>query len=500
MAKVPKTRRDEAKGRTPGRPLVIGGTASGVGKTSIALGLMGAFRRRGLRVAPFKVGPDYIDPGYHNAVAGLASRNLDTWLTSAATVREIYQRASAAGDISIVEGVMGLFDGRAGADNGIGADGSVDRGDGSTAQVARLIGGAVVLVVDCARMARSLAPLLAGFAAFNDGLDLAGAILNNVGSSGHGRMLEAAADEAGVAVLGVVPRQRGMALESRHLGLVPAAERGRLGETLDGIISLVEENVDLDSLASLAGAGVEPPLAGDGAGSAGAPASGGPGRGRGPCVRLAVARDQAFSFYYQDSLEELERAGAILVPFSPLDDGQLPACDGVYLGGGFPEMFARDLEANVSMRRSVRRTVAEGLPLYAECGGLVYLCDAVEVDGRSHRMAGVIPAMARMEGSRQALGYVKARARRDSILLERGGGINGHEFHWSSVHWTGDPAADRAYDCLSSRAPGARAEGFIRGSLLASYVHIHFAGYPQAARRFVAACAGRREVSAGAVL
>lgn len=467
----------------PGRPLVIAGAASGVGKTTVAAGIMGALRRRGLRVAPFKTGPDYIDPSYHMAAAGAPSRNLDTWLTSREAVREIYARAAAGADVSIIEGAMGLFDGRAGAGN-----------EGSTAEIAELLGGAVVLVADCSRLARSLAPLLAGFARFNGGVPLTGAILNNVGSPSHARMLEEAAREAGVPVLGMLPRRTDISLKSRHLGLVPAGEAaaesaagdgGEIEAVLERIVAHVEEHVDLDGVLALAGA-------------AGAAVEAKPGANSGdtilnsgvPRARLAVACDEAFSFYYMDSLEALEAAGARLVCFSPLRDSGLPACDGLYLGGGFPEVYAGELEANSAMRRSVASAVGAGLPVYAECGGLVYLCQGITDDGgRRREMAGALPMEARMTGTRQALGYVEATALKDSVLLDAGDRVRGHEFHWSAVAWSD---ADAAYSCFSAREQAHRREGFSAGNLLASYVHLHFAGNPEAAARLVAACTGAK--------
>lgn len=462
-----------------GRPLVIAGTASGVGKTTVAIGIMGALRRRGLDVAPFKVGPDYIDPGFHRAVTGRESRNLDTWMTGREGMLANYRKGSADADVSVVEGVMGLFDGRVGAGN-----------EGSTADIARRVGGAVVLVADCRSMSRSLAPVLAGFAGFDGGIDVAGAILNNVGSDSHAAMLRDAAREAGVPVLGTIPRREGISLGSRHLGLVPAGEGG--GEALEAIIEAVGENVDLGRLLELASAGsggARAPAGGAAAEAPGAPAD------LGKKARLAVARDQAFDFYYADSLEALADAGAELVFFSPLHDGRLPACDGIYLGGGFPEMFARDLEANTAMRSSVAAAVRDGVPAYAECGGLVYLCRDVDVTGKRYRMSGALPLGARMTGRRQALGYVEAVSRRDSILFEAGQKAAGHEFHWSRVDW--DP--DRlAYDCHSSRRPGGEADGYCADSLLASYVHINFAGNPGAARRFVNICGRTKGALAGA--
>jgi len=488
------------------RPLIIAGNASGVGKTTVALGVMGACKRRGLRVAPFKVGPDYIDPGYHWLAAGMPSRNLDTWLTPPSQVQEIYQRGVRGRDISIVEGVMGLFDGCAGAQGQ----------SGSTAEISRLLKGAVVLVVDSSRLARSLAPLLQGFAAFDPRLELAGCILNNVGSESHARILKAAAREVGVPVLGILPRRGDILLSSRHLGLVPAAEKESIAEKIELIIDHIEENVDVKALLATAAA---VPLTKcrnvtcrDAVGDAGEDAVGsrlnagnvpgetpdknsaaaGVGAAR---VRLAVARDEAFSFYYVDSLEALYQAGAQLIYFSPLRDQELPACDGLYLGGGFPEMFAAQLESNTSMRSSIAAAAAAGLPIYAECGGLLYLCQSLESDGKQRQMAAALPLKARMTPRRQALGYVEATVRKDSILMASGEKIRGHRFHWSMVEWLSDYLA---YDCFSSRGEMVAPDGFCRHNLLASYVHIHFAGYPDAAAEFVATCAGAKGVNTSA--
>jgi len=464
------------------RPLIIAGAASGVGKTTIATGIMGALKRRGLKVAPFKVGPDYIDPGYHSRAAGVPSRNLDTWLTSPDVVRSIFSRGSMGADVSVVEGVMGLFDGRTGAGN-----------EGSTAEVAGLIGGDVFLVVDCQRQARSLAPVLSGFASFDPELKPAGAILNNVGSASHTRILKDAAHEAGVEVYGVLPRRGDISMPSRHLGLVPAGERESDGEVLARIIDHVAENVDLDALLSLTAAEDTTAVASADAhaGSGERPVSdesANPTNStKKPRARIAVARDEAFSFYYVDSLEALERAGAELLYFSPLRDSELPDCDGIYLGGGFPEIFASGLEANTAMRTSVAAAVRDGLPAYAECGGLVYLGREVVIDGERRMMAGAIPLAARMTGRRQALGYVEAAARKDNLLLHAGERVRGHEFHWSAIDWREDMLA---YDCFSSGEPGGKAEGFSNGYLLASYVHIHFAGNENATANFIDACAG----------
>jgi len=448
---------------------MIAGSASGVGKTTIAIGVMGALGRRGLSVAPFKTGPDYIDPGYHLAVTGSPSRNLDTWLTSPEVAVDIYNRGSSMAEVAVIEGAMGLFDGRSGAGDQC-----------SSAEIARLTGSAVLLVVDCARMARSLAPVLAGFAAFDSRVDIAGAILNNVGSASHAAVLEDAAREAGVPVFGVVPRRADLGLSSRHLGLVTAGEQDdSLSEVLDHIVDHVEANVDIDGLRRLS------------LGVSTAPASL-VAQNR---ARLAVARDEAFSFYYADSLDALAAAGAELVYFSPLRDDMLPECDGLYLGGGYPEIHAAQLEANASMRSSVAAAIGDGLPTYAECGGLVYLCQSVEVDGARKAMAGVLPMAARMTARRQALGYVEAVARQGNLLFGPGERVHGHEFHWSTVEWQDDRLA---YDCYSSRERQPKPDGYAGRNLLASYVHIHFAGNKASASRFIDACAGVGEVSANA--
>ncbi len=463
-----------------GTPLVIAGAASGVGKTTVAAGIMGACCRRGLSVAPFKVGPDYIDPGFHACAAAAPSRNLDTWLTSPEEVKNIYRRGAAGADISVIEGVMGLFDGRAGA-----------RGEGSTAEVAALVSGAVVLVADCARQARSLAPLLAGFAGFDEDVSIAGCILNNAGSPEHARILRDAAREAGVPVLGVLPRRPEMSLPARHLGLVPAGEREHFREKMELVTDHVQENVDIGALLAIAKAGPaarqpeidNPSWLGRGCGE--------PERSGG--ARLAVARDEAFSFYYVDGLEALAAAGAELVWFSPLNDEGLPACDALYLGGGFPEMFADRLEANAAMRESIAGAIAAGLPTYAECGGLVYLCRHLEVEGRRYRMAAALPLSARMTGRRQALGYVEATASRGNILMPAGATVRGHEFHWSAIDWDG---GNFAYKCRSGRRGRCDPEGFCSGSVLASYVHLHFGGNRAAANAFVAAAGGAGEARA----
>jgi cobyrinic acid a,c-diamide synthase len=445
--------------------VVIGGVASGVGKTTLTLGLIGALRRRGLTVQPFKVGPDYIDPSQHAQVAGRPSRNLDSWQVPEEGLRELFARAAASADAALVEGVMGLFDGRTGG-------GEV----GSTAQVAKLLGLPVLLVVDAAKAARSVAATVLGCLALDPAVKVIGVVLNNVAGERHAEIgREAIESLTSVPVLGWLPRNADLRQEERYLGLVPAAERQLSAALIARTTALVEEHVDVDRLVSLAQVG--PPQAGE---------SGlFPAETMLPQTRIAVAQDEAFSFYYQDSLDLLSAWGAELVPFSPLRDGALPPnVGGVYLGGGFPELFAIELSVNAPMLASVRAAAQADLPIYAECGGLMYLQEAlIDADGRRHRMAGIVPGQSTLVGKRLTLGYREVRARRDTPVALAGQTLRGHEFHWSVCDRL--PPDRAAYDVLGG-AP--RAEGFAGNSVLASYVHLHFASDTALAPRFVRTC------------
>jgi cobyrinic acid a,c-diamide synthase len=449
--------------------LVIAGLASGVGKTTLTLGLIGALKRRGLVVQPFKVGPDYIDPSQHAQVAGRPSRNIDSWQVSEAGLRELFWRATATADAAIVEGVMGLFDGRTGA-------GEV----GSTAQVAKLLGLPVLLVVDAAKAGRSVAAAVVGARAIDPDVRIVGVVLNNVAGERHAEIgREAIESLAGVPVLGWLPRDAALRQEERYLGLVPGAERRVSAALVERAVERAEAQIDLDRLTRLA------TVARQTAESSGLfPSELVPTR-----ARIAVAQDEAFSFYYQDSLDLLAAWGAELVPFSPLRDERLPdGVGGLYLGGGFPELFAIDLAVNVPMLESVRSAAHRGLPIYAECGGLMYLQDAlIDGDGRRHRMAGLVPGVSTLANKRLTLGYREARARQDSPIARAGQTVRGHEFHWSVC----DPPSDRlaAYEIMDG---SGRVEGYAAGTILASYMHVHFASDPGLAPRFVAACASAR--------
>ena len=450
------------------KALVIAGVASGVGKTTVATGLMGALVARGLRVQGFKVGPDYIDPAFHTAVTGRPSRNLDSWLLPPSVLRGLFARAAASADAAIVEGVMGLYDGRHG-----GGD------EASTGQVARLLDLPVVLVVDASRQGRSAAATVMGFRAFDPALRLIGVILNRVASASHQATLtEAIESHTGLPVLGAIHRDAGLTVPERYLGLVPPFERSPSDEYFSRAAGIIAREVDLARLLQLAEV---PPPPVDWRLPWPSP--------RAPRAALAVARDRAFGFYYADAIDSLAALGLEIREFSPLSDATLPPdVDGVYLGGGFPEMFGGELAANVPLLRELRAAARRGLPVYAECGGLMYLARGLtDKEGQRHQMAGVVPAEVTLQEPRLSLGYREVAAARDSLLLRAGDVVRGHEFHYSRCAFAaGTPAA---YS-VAGREPAR--EGCARGQVLASYVHVHLAGAPASARRLVDAYAAWR--------
>ncbi len=449
--------------RTKG--LVVAGVASGVGKTTVATGLMGALVARGLRVQGFKVGPDYIDPGYHARVTGRPSRNLDSWLLPHPILRALFERAAATADVAVVEGVMGLYDGRHGGGE-----------QASTAEVAKLLGLPVVLVVDASRQARSAAATVLGFRAFDPDVRLVGVILNRVGSAAHlAALRDAIEGSAGLPVLGALEREPGLRLPERYLGLVPPSEGGVAESYFARAAAAVARGVDLPRLLRLAEPG---PTANHAAPFPPAPL---PAR-----ACLAVARDRAFGFYYADALDLLAAQGLEVRDFSPLADPSLPpGTAGVYLGGGFPELFTADLAANEPLLRQLRTLGHRGLPIYAECGGLMYLARAiVDAEGRRHSLVGLVPGEVSLQGARLSLGYREVVGARDSLLVRAGERARGHEFHYSRL--TMGRAAQPAYHVAGRQPP---AEGHARGNLLASYVHLHLAGEPLLAQRFAQACA-----------
>ena len=471
---------------------MIAGVASGTGKTTVATGLMAALSRRGTSVAPFKVGPDYIDPGYHALATGRPGRNLDPVLVGEHRVPALFAHGAAGADVAVVEGVMGLFDGRIGT----GAEGYAGQpveevADGSTAHVAKLLGAPVLLVVDTRGQSRSLAALLHGFATYRPGTRLAGVVLNQVGSPRHEQVLRDACAEVGLPVLGALPRRDELAVPSRHLGLVTAAEHGAAAlSAVDAMAELVARHVELDAVLAAA-VPVRAAVPGSAAvlGSAAVPAwdpaaeVGEPVGGR-PVV--AVAGGTAFSFGYAEHPELLAAAGADVVVFDPLREPRLPeGTAGLVLPGGFPEEYGPGLAANAPLRAEVAALAAAGAPIHAECGGLLYLC--TELDG--HPMCGVLPGVGRMT-SRLRLGYRDAVALRPSVLFEAGQRVTGHEFHRTEVTPAAGagPVGAPAWQWAQPAGPGGP-EGYVHGRVHASYLHVHPAGEPGAVARFAAACA-----------
>ncbi|MBC2879411.1 MULTISPECIES: cobyrinate a,c-diamide synthase [Streptomyces] len=439
--------------------LVIAAPASGTGKTTVATGLMRAFADAGLAVSPHKVGPDYIDPGYHALATGRPGRNLDAFLCGPERIAPLFLHGAAGAQLAVIEGVMGLFDGASG------------RGElASTAHVAKLLRAPVVLVVDASSQSRSVAALVHGFASWDPEVRVAGVILNKVGSDRHEALLRDALGGAGVPVLGALRRAADVDTPSRHLGLVPVAERR--AEALDAVAAQaarVREGCDLDALLALARSA--PPVPGP-AWSPGVPAA------AGPRPVIAVAGGPAFTFSYAEHTELLTAAGADVVPFDPLRDEKLPAgTAGLVIGGGFPEMYAPELSANEPLRAAVSSLAATGAPVTAECAGLLYLSRSL--DGRP--MCGVLPAEARMS-PRLTLGYREAVALADNPLAAAGTRVRGHEFHRTVVEPGAGPAPAWGFT-----APERRVEGYAAGGVHASYLHVHWAGAPGVAERLVAA-------------
>ncbi|MFF1260874.1 cobyrinate a,c-diamide synthase [Streptomyces sp. NBC_00056] len=441
--------------------LVIAAPSSGSGKTTVATGLMAAFAGRGLAVSPHKVGPDYIDPGYHALATGRPGRNLDAYLCGPELVAPLFAHGARGCDLAVVEGVMGLFDGASG------------QGElASTAHVAKLLRAPVVLVVDASSQARSVAALVHGFASFDPEVRLAGVILNKVGSDRHEAILREALDESGVPVFGALRRGADVVTPSRHLGLVPVAERGAEAvAAVAAMAELVRVGCDLDALYAVARSA---PSSAGAAWEPDAPES--PDRRRGG-PRVAVAGGPAFTFSYAEHSELLAAAGAEVVNFDPLRDEQLPDGTGaLVIGGGFPEMYASELSANEPLRKAVGELARSGAPVVAECAGLLYL--ARSLDGQP--MCGVLDADARMS-ERLTLGYRDAVAVSDSVLAANGTRVRGHEFHRTVV----EPGAGTTPAWGITR-PERRVEGFVQGGVHASYLHVHWASVPQAARRIVA--------------
>jgi cobyrinic acid a,c-diamide synthase len=455
--------------------IIVAGTHSGVGKTTVASGLMAALRAKGHRVAPFKVGPDFIDPSYHALATSRPGRNLDAFLSGQDLIGPLFAHGAKGADIAVVEGVMGLFDGKSGGGE-----------YASTAHVAKLLDAPVLLVVDAGAMARSAAAIVHGYATFDPELRLAGSILNRVGSPTHEAMLREAIEPLGVPVFGVLRRDDNLHTPDRHLGLVPAVERREEArKALSRVGEAVARSCDLDGIMRLA-VSAEPLHAPPWDPSP--PETGAPEARQ--SVRVAVASGPAFSFVYEENLELLRGAGAQTVFFDPTTEEDLPeSTDALYLGGGFPETYAEALSENEPLRERVYAFARSGRPVAAECGGLLYLCR--ELDGR--KMCGALNAKAWMTNG-LSLGYREARALADSSLAAHSASIRGHEFHYSAVEPQAGtpPGATPAWELL-----GRGEEGFVAGGVHASYLHTHWAATPKVPHRFLQSAARSRPRATG---
>jgi cobyrinic acid a,c-diamide synthase len=450
--------------------MLVAGTASGVGKTTVTLAIMAGLRKRGYVVQPFKGGPDFLDTTHHTRIAGRAARNLDTWMLSEETNREVIRRAAAGADAVVIEGMMGLFDGK---------DGDAD--SGSSAEIAKLFKLPVLLVLDCAKSARSVAAVVLGFESFDSGLPLAGLILNRVAGRNHYRLLESAIQaRCKTPIVGWLPREPQITIPERHLGLHAAADiDSSLDQEIDTLARLAETQLNLDAILQLA-----------------CPLDLAPttsiSQEDEPRIRIGVARDRAFSFYYEDNLDLLRQQGAEIVPFSPIADKALPPdLDGLYFGGGYPELYARELSENILMLNQIRAFIRYGGHVYAECGGLLYLSQRLSTeDGTVYPLVGVVPLGMEMTGKLVDFGYVTVTFTQDCLLGPKGTTIRGHSFHYSRIRSRSEVST--SYQLEFSLSGIQQQEGFTCANVLASYVHLHFGANPAVAQHFVAALRGAR--------
>ncbi len=445
--------------------ILLAGDRSSSGKTTIVAGLLSALRNKDLNVQSYKVALDYIDPSYHTWITGRWCRNLDGHLMPERIVREVYDHAAKGADIAVIEGVRGLYEGYEG-----------DRG--STAQIAKMLKAPTILVVDARSITRSAAALVKGYMDFDPSVDIRGVILNKIGGERHAqKAISAIRDHVGVEVVGVIPREEEMHLSMRHLGLVPMVEGARrhegFMERLDRIRNVVEEGLDIDRIREIASE-AEPLEAPE-------PDLYKPTR-EGEGIRVGVAIDEAFNFYYRDNIELIELTGAEVVPTSPIHDSSLPEIDGLYIGGGYPELYAEELSNNDGMIDSIRAAQERGMPIFGECGGLMYLSREIEYDGKSHPMVGLVPGRSRM-GGRRIVSYTEGVFSRENPLGPVGTSFLGHEFHHSEMIME----EDVEYAIRLQRGTGIEKgfDGVINGNMLASYAHFHAASYREFPRHFI---------------
>lgn len=438
--------------------IVIAGTSSGVGKTVVTASILAALEKRKKNCQPFKVGPDYIDPIIHNRITKTPSHNLDVWLMGTEGVVKTFQRNSLGKDISVIEGVMGLY------------DGNINNGRTSTAEIAKLTKSPVILVIDCQKTGQSIAAIALGFKMLDKDLKIAGLIINNVASKKHESMITGAIKKhVGIPIIGIIPKNTAFHIPEIHLGL---STNGRFSGKKDELANLAEKYIDINFVQGCT-LHKSPPiektssLFGD------------------VHVKIGVAYDDAFNFYYRESLKELERCGAELVYFSPLNDKSLPlGIRGLFFGGGYPELYAEKLAANTLMKKAIVGLISEGIPVYAECGGMLYLSEKLIADSSEYEMLGVLPAISRMSKKKNYLGYVEAVINKNSIFRAEKK-VRGHKFHYSTVKpLVGLP---HAYTILNDEnAP----DGFATKNIFASYIHLHFQGAKDVAKSFIERCIG----------
>jgi cobyrinic acid a,c-diamide synthase len=466
------------------RGLLVAGTASGVGKTTVALAIMAGLRQRGLAVQPFKCGPDFLDTSHHTQICGRMSRNLDTWMLSTEANQSVLRDSTQDADVVVAEGMMGLFDGKSGGSEA-----------GSSAEIAKLLKLPVVLVVDAAKSARSIAAVVMGFELFDPELQLAGVILNRVANERHYKMLrEAITASCRAKVLGWLPREPAITIPERHLGLQGAGQIFADGEEsaktrIDALATLAEQFFDLDGLLELQ-CGLSMGEQVQRAASAASGAS---------PIRIGLAADAAFSFYYEDNLDLLRGQGAEIVRFSPMEDTHLPhGLDALYLGGGYPELYAEQLSGNRQMLDQIHAYAASGRPVYAECGGMLYLSESFEIaNGKNYPMAGVLPLSVEMTGKLVQFGYATVEFTEDCLLGKKGTVIRGHSFHYSRIASQAGMAT--SYRVQYSISGKEELEGFHLGNVLASYIHLHFRANPVVAEHFVTAIRNSMALQAATV-
>ena len=447
--------------------IMIAGTNSGVGKTTVTLGIMSALVQKGIEVQGFKAGPDYIDPSHHKFVTGNASRNLDTWMMGDSACRELFERSAVNADVSVIEGVMGLY------------DGSIDStGHGSSAHLAKLLKTPVILVISAKGIAQSAGAVVMGYKEFDKDINLSGIIVNNVSSHSHYDCIKSSIEETcSVPVLGYLKKDKEIIIPERHLGLVPSEENVGQSNLYERLGKMALETVDIDGLLKVArSAGAFPDydksIFLDGNVTAD--------------INLAIAKDNAFCFYYQDDIDLFEALGAKIKYFSPLSNRRLPDdIDGIFLGGGFPELYTEKLMENDSMKKSILEAYNQGTVIYGECGGMMYLLERlIDCDGSSFNMCGVLSGTSRMENRRQGLGYIIAEATCDNVICKRGDTFRAHEFHWSKLL---DVPENTIFSYKTRKSNGKESgyDGICKKNVLASYTHVHFSSNPELARNLL---------------